>query len=81
MTEGPTKDPKSLLQEYLQKERLAIPTYNIIKIEGDPHKQEFFVECIVEDLEYVTQGVGRSRRRAEQEAAQQYLDHLTKSKS
>ncbi len=42
VTEGPSKDPKSLLQEYLQKEGLDIPLYNIIKIEGDRHQQVFY---------------------------------------
>ena len=76
VTEGPSKDPKSLLQEHLQKEGLAIPLYTIIKIEGDPHQQVFYVECTVEDMDHVTKGMGSSKRRAEQEAAASYLKHL-----
>lgn len=65
------KDPKTLLQEYLQSRRLALPQYSIIGITGEAHQQQFQVECIVPKLNIRTVGGGASRRNAEQEAASQ----------
>ncbi len=63
------KDPKSRLQEFLQERSVNIPTYNVLKIHGEPHKQHFVVECVVDSLAVSVHGEGRSRRIAEQEAA------------
>lgn len=63
------KDPKTQLQEYLQKQSLATPVYNVIEITGQAHDQSFRVECIVPSLPQPVQGTGRSRRNAEQDAA------------
>ena len=72
------KDPKTLLQEYLQSHRLPLPHYTVIAIEGEAHQQIFTVRCQVDGLEQKTLGKGTSRRRAEQEAAQAMLEVLTK---
>ncbi|MFQ6021128.1 MAG: ribonuclease III [Acidiferrobacterales bacterium] len=63
------KDPKTQLQEYLQKRLLATPVYNIVAVTGEAHEQTFHVECVVPGLEQPVQGSGKSRRTAEQEAA------------
>lgn len=70
------KDPKTYLQELLQAQHHALPLYTIINIEGEPHAQTFTVCCEVEALSLKTEGVGPSRRIAEQEAAQKILDEL-----
>lgn len=70
------KDPKTLLQEYLQAHKLPLPQYIIAKTEGAAHKQVFHIECVVAGLPYHTVGVGSNRRRAEQEAAQKFLELL-----
>lgn len=70
------KDPKTVLQEYLQSHRLALPVYKVENITGEAHQQIFTVSCQVEGLAQVTQGKGTSRRRAEQEAAQAMLAAL-----
>lgn len=70
------KDPKTQLQEYLQARQLSIPTYLVIRTEGDVHEQMFFVECRVEALNMVARAEGSSRRRAEQAAARKILDSL-----
>lgn len=44
------------------------------KFAGLPHDQEFLVSVSVPKLDINLQGVGRSRRQAEQEAAQKALD-------
>lgn len=62
------KDPKTLLQEYLQSCRLPLPVYTVDAIEGEAHQQLFTVSCQVEGKQK-TYGKGTSRRRAEQDAA------------
>ncbi len=63
------KDSKTRLQEYLQARRMALPEYEVVKIEGEAHKQQFTVHCQVESVAEPFVGVGSSRRMAEQEAA------------
>ena len=72
------KDPKTVLQEFLQAQRLPLPVYSVEKIEGEAHKQHFTVSCSVEGLPEKSQGVGTSRRRAEQDAASVMLLRLKK---
>jgi len=64
------KDPKTLLQEYLQGRRIALPQYTVLATAGDAHCQTFRVECSIPVLGISTQGEGNSRRAAEQLAAQ-----------
>ena len=76
----PSKDAKTLLQEWLQAKHLALPTYTVTKIDGEAHKQMFQVQCLVKadamnENTHAT-GKGVSRRIAEQEAATQVLSQL-----
>jgi ribonuclease-3 len=64
------KDPKTLLQEYLQGRKLALPEYLLLATEGEAHCQTFRVECRIPSLKLRTQGEGSSRRAAEQQAAE-----------
>jgi ribonuclease III len=78
------KDPKSLLQEYLQAKKYSLPEYHLISTTGDAHSQHFHVSCEVAGLKHRTEGVGSTRRGAEQMAAQEYFTWLlekTKKKS
>jgi len=70
------KDPKSLLQEYLQGRKLDLPDYNVVLIEGEAHAQNFKVECIIKKLNITTHGEGTSRRNAEQQAAQLAMEKI-----
>jgi ribonuclease-3 len=70
------KDAKTQLQEYLQAEKYPLPSYQLIKIEGENHHQVFHVQCSIEKLDKITQGQGVSRRKAEQSAAQAMLNLL-----
>ena len=63
------KDPKTLLQELLQSKKTDLPIYTVISIEGEAHSQTFTIECHIKKSNIKTQGVGNSRRIAEQEAA------------
>ncbi len=71
----PKKDAKSRLQEWLQARKLPLPDYKA-KITGEAHAQTFIVTCYVEGLPHVTEGVGTTRRRAEQIAAERFLELL-----
>lgn len=64
------KDYKTLLQEYLQGKRLALPRYILVATQGEAHAQLFQVECQIEQLKLFTSGEGSSRRTAEQVAAE-----------
>lgn len=71
-------DPKTRLQEYLQSRRMPLPVYHVTEVTGEPHAQTFKVVCVVEQAHKTrtAQGVGSSRRRAEQDAAQKALKLL-----
>jgi ribonuclease III len=72
------KDPKTQLQEHLQKLSLPTPTYLVREITGEPHNQNFIVECRVTMLDLPVLGEGNSRRHAEQQAAAHVLELLNK---
>lgn len=70
------KDPKTRLQEFLQRQSLATPTYNVLEVSGEPHQQRFVVECRVPGLTEAVRGEGSSRRHAEQAAAMSACERL-----
>ncbi|MGC1181752.1 ribonuclease III [Legionella sp.] len=74
------KDSKTLLQEYVQAEKIALPKYALTKVEGDEHDQIFYVTCTVKTIKQVTNGQGSNRRRAEQLAAKDMLEYLRAKK-
>lgn len=63
------KDPKTLLQEWLQGRRLPVPEYAIVGVSGEAHMQTFEVVCRIPALKIAASGSGASRRAAEQAAA------------
>lgn len=67
------KDPKTRLQELLQSENKPLPNYAIINVSGEQHEQCFKVSCKVAALNMITEGVGSSRKKAEQDAANRFL--------
>ncbi len=78
---GPTaisKDPKTQLQEYLQKHALPTPTYQVAEVSGEPHHQHFVVECRVAVLGRPVKGEGDTRRAAEQQAAANALEQIAR---
>ncbi|MDQ2819519.1 MAG: ribonuclease III [Pseudomonadota bacterium] len=68
------KDAKTLLQEFLQSKKIALPTYNVVATHGAAHSQEFEIECLVPRLNIQVYGRGGSRRAGEQAAAKLALD-------
>jgi len=71
------KDPKTLLQEYLQKNGIETPTYDVVEVRGAAHDQYFVVSCKVFNVNEPFIGEGRSRKKAEQDAASKALASLT----
>ena len=72
------KDPKTKLQEYLQRHHLPLPMYVVESAEGEAHQQTFTVSCRVEGINDSVIGKGTSRRRAEQTAAELMLEKIKK---
>jgi ribonuclease-3 len=69
-----TVDFKSALQELLARRRSHV-SYEVIAESGPPHRRKFEVAAIV-DSERVGEGLGRSKKAAEQAAAEQALKRL-----
>ena len=67
------KDAKTRLQELLQSRARPLPTYRVLQVEGAAHRQAFTVSCRVDGIDKGTIGIGSSRRRAEQDAAQRVM--------
>ena len=70
------KDPKTALQEILHQRRLPGPVYSLAATRGEDHAKEFDVECVLPGLSVRTLGTGRSRRVAEQQAAQRAMAEI-----
>ncbi len=70
------KDPKTLLQEFLQAHKLALPEYSVVTTIGEAHQQKFKVACVVSKFNIRTLGEGASRRSAEQAAAKQAYEQI-----
>ena len=67
-------DFKSRLQEMLQVGQGSMPKYSIIREEGPDHDKTFWIELKAVDIE--TQGSGKSKKAAEQDAARRALEIL-----
>ncbi|MGB4467073.1 MAG: ribonuclease III [Azovibrio sp.] len=70
------KDPKTRLQEWLQGRHKSLPRYQLLETSGAAHDQRFHVACQLDDLGIITQGMGATRRLAEQAAAEKALEKL-----
>ncbi len=73
-----SKDPKTTLQELLQSRRLELPEYRVLAETGDAHERLFNVECTIIEPKISVQAEGRSKRLAEQSAAEKALPALEK---
>ncbi|MCW9706739.1 ribonuclease III [Fodinibius salsisoli] len=66
---------KSLLLEFAQAKQMKIPTYRVISETGPGHDKTFEIEVLV-DQKPMASGVGKSKKEAEQKAAQKALADL-----
>ena len=67
------KDPKTRLQELMQARKKMLPIYELVAMSGVDHAQTFEVKCSVVVCAQATHGVGISRKKAEQAAAENML--------
>ncbi|HEY7062383.1 MAG TPA: ribonuclease III [Chloroflexota bacterium] len=67
--ERPLLDPKSRLQQRSQSESDAVPRYRVVETEGPQHSPTFTVQVEIAG-QPVARGTGRSKRSAEQAAAE-----------
>lgn len=70
-------DYKSQLQEYIQRENQGNIQYKIVEEKGPAHAREFVSEVWLENKQLGV-GIGRSKKEAEQMAAQQAIEKLEK---
>jgi len=75
------KDPKTQLQELMQSKKLDLPDYTLITMSGLPHEQTFKVKCTIPLSDKSCIGSGVSRKKAEQDAAEQMLALLKREPS
>lgn len=73
------RDYKTSLQELTQARFGITPEYNVIASRGPDHKKEFELAVVIEGKEYA-RAVGKSKKIAQQEAAQMALELLKKEK-
>lgn len=71
---APRKSAKSLLQEWAQADKRALPVYRVVEERGPEHRRDFVVE--VEAAGHVARGAGASKREAEEEAASKLLEEV-----
>ena len=69
------RDSKSLIQEFVQKERGGTFRYETASLGGPDHMKRFKSELYIDD-ELVSSGTGQSKKTAEQAAAQAALRQL-----
>jgi ribonuclease III len=69
-------DYKSRLQEWVQEEQGAMPYYKVVREEGPDHDKTFWISVKVFDVE--SEGHGKNKKMAEQDAAKKALEILKK---
>ena len=73
--QGVIIDYKSQLQELLQAKTQQTPVYNLIETQGPDHNKKFTVEVRLGN-DILATGIGRSKKKAETEAARIALEKL-----
>jgi len=68
------QDYKSQLQEHVQRNGRPVPCYTVVGQSGPDHDKTFTVQLRVQTL--ITEGRGKSKKLAEQDAARQALEKL-----
>jgi len=70
------KDAKTSVQEWLQARQLALPEYSLVETMGEEHERSFRIRASTPSPALHAEGVGSSRRVAEQQAAALLLEQL-----
>jgi ribonuclease III len=71
------QDCKSRLQEILQTENISTPAYEVVRETGPDHDKTFVVRLVSDALQ--TEGIGKSKKAAEQDAARRALQGLSEA--
>lgn len=72
---SPNRNWKAELQDYCQKNYQKPPTYEVIREEGPDHEKTFFIQVML-GHQVLGEGVGSSKKEAEQNGAQQAIEAL-----
>lgn len=75
-TSSSPKSAKTMLQEWAQSAKLALPMYRVLEMSGPEHRRDFVVEVDVAGT--VARGSGTSKREAQENAAARLLADVTK---
>ncbi len=74
-TRSMSADPKTRLQEEAQRRGYDLPVYELVEERGPDHSREFVIRVLVHG-KALGQGVGSSKKRAEQAAAKKALQGI-----
>ena len=74
------KDPKSLLQEHVQSKRQNSPVYKVLQESGPAHARNFRIGAYINN-KLISEGLGKSKREAEENAAEKALEYFKKLKT
>ena len=69
------RDPKTILQELRQADHLSPPVYRVASERGKPHDRVYTIEVML-DGGVVGQGIGKSKKLAQQAAAEAALERV-----
>ena len=72
LAKNKSKDKKTLLQEELQQRKVDLPVYKL----NDENEESFNVICEVQELDLLSEGQGKNKKEAEQNAAANLLKKL-----
>ena len=78
LDEGSWRDPKSYVQEIIQRDEGVTPVYKVLEEEGPDHDKHFKVGLFI-DQKKVATGEGSSKQRAQQEAAKKAIKKFEKA--
>lgn len=73
LADAARRDSKTALQEWAHSNKCGTPTYQLVGQQGPDHDPVFTVKVVLENAEG-SEGKGRSKRSAEQNAAQSVLE-------
>ena len=73
------KDYKTKLQEVAQRKYKKVPKYKVVLEEGPPHDKNFHIEVKLGRKTF-GKGMGRNKKKAEQQAAKQGLERIDNMK-
>ncbi|MEM7196218.1 MAG: ribonuclease III [Pseudomonadota bacterium] len=76
VSEYNAKDPKTTLQEHVQKSGGDLPVYEVLSQQGPAHDPVFRVVCSLVEINVSAEASGSSRKQAEQNAAAKVLGKI-----